>query len=274
MMKTIKIKNTKLMNWIGLSFVCVLLFSCHSKESRHVFKAVPIENHSHSYSSPFYHITIEYPIEQWDYNDNLKRFVDEVVAFYKRDWSAGGMHYEDEMLNREKYPDREYPKFELNIRFDKFSSSNLNSHSYLFYIYIYTGGANGMTNLESFNFNDNGLIEQSNFFTLNNKKEIQLTRLIAQKAITMPDVFEKKYIWQGLGLNYLKPDGMTIDSTKFIRNHFHFKDNFKTFVIGDEGVHFYYDKYKISQGSSGTPSVLLEWKQLTPFVNKQFISNN
>ncbi len=272
MMRLVNISDAKQLFLIGIAFVGMLLFSCHEKQSRQEFKAVPIEHRSHSYSSPFYHMSVEYPIEQWDYDDHLKRYVDEVVAFYKRDWSAGGMHYEDEMLIREQDPDRQYPKFELNIRFDKFSSDNLTTHSYLFYIYVHTGGANGMTTVESFNFNDNGLISQSHFFHISQKQEIQLTRLIAQKALSMPDVFEKHYLWQGLGLNYLKTDGVTIDSTKFIRNHFHFKDNFKSFVICDEGVHFYFDKYKISQGSAGTPSVLLEWQQLTPFVNKEFIS--
>lgn len=257
---------------IAILTLGMIFYACLEKESRKEYQAIPIESRSNSYSSDFYHVAVEYPIEQWDYKDHLKRYVDETVSFYRRDWSAGGMHYEDEMLAREKHPEREFPKFELNIRYEKFSSDKFKTHSYLYYTYMFTGGANGMTTVQSFNFNNNGLLSQSDVFNLNKEQEIQLTRLLAQKAASMPDVFEKKLVWQGLGLNYLNPNGLTVDSAKYKGSNFQFRDNFKTFIIGDEGIHFYFDKYKISSGDAGTPFVHLDWHVLTPYVNKHLIS--
>lgn len=272
MIKITEIKRVTVANAVVMVVSVLLVYSCLEKESRKEYQAIPIESHNNSYSSDFYHILVEYPIEQWDYDDHLKNYIDETVAFYRRDWTAGGMHYEDEMLEREMHPEREYPKHELNIRFEKFSSDKLNTHSYLYYTYIYTGGANGVTTVHSFNFNTNGLISQSDIFQLNKKQEIQLTRLLAQKAASMPDVFDKKMVWQGLGLNFLKPDGLNVDSAKIQGTDFRFSDNFKNFIIGDEGIHFYFDKYKLSSGNTGTPSIQLDWQQLSPFINNNLLS--
>lgn len=272
MSKLVKSKRVYVLYPLVIVVLVLVVYACLEKESRKEYQAIPIESRTNSFSSDFYHVLVEYPIEQWDYQDNLKRYVDETVAFYRRDWTAGGMHYEDEMLAREQNPEREYPKFELNIRYEKFSSNKLNTHSYLYYTYIYTGGANGMTTVHSLNFNNNGLLGLTDVFQLNKKQEIQLTRLLAQKAASMPDVFDKKIVWQGLGLNFLKPDGLNVDSTKLKGTNFQFSDNFKNFIIGDEGVHFYFDKYKISSGDAGTPSVHLDWQQLTPFINNYLIS--
>lgn len=265
MIKTIDNKSL-----ITLTLVCVLFAFCIQKETQREFKAVPIENKTLSYNSEFYNISAEYPVEQWDYSGDLKDFVDETVAYYRRDWSAGGMHYEDEMLDRELNPKRDQSKFEMNIRFEKFTSYERKIHSYLFYTYVFTGGANGMSTVTSFNFDENGLITPDVFFRMNDRKEILLTRLLAEKALTMPDVFNKQSVRKGLGLIYLKPDGLTADSTRFNRRIFQFKSNYETFIISDDGVHFYYDKYRLTPGAAGNPSIFLNWQQLTPFVNKNF----
>ena len=253
---------------VVLLIVLVFGTSCSKKKSGGDFIAVPIEHKTNSYSSDFYHVSVEYPVEQWDYDYEMMGYVEDVVAFYRRDWSPGGMHFEREMDDRRMKPDYKPEKFELNIRFEKFNSPDKQIHSYLFFVYTYTGGANGETSVATFNFDADGYIPFDDFFQLDARKEIQLTRILAEKASTMPDVFSPESVKNGLGLNYLLADEITIDTLKCKINSFEFKSNFSSFIIQDNGVHFYYDKYRLTPGSAGVPSIILNWNQLSPYISR------
>jgi hypothetical protein len=263
------VNRIKIFKCLFLLIVVVVVTSCQFNTRTDKFRPVPIEKKSTTLNTEFYHIYYEHPVEIWDYKYEMQEFVESVVAYYKRDWSPGGMHYEEEMDNPERRTGVSYPKFELNIRFEKSEASKIEVHSYLFYIYIYTGGANGMTEVKSFNFDSNGLIKDDVFFDFNPRKLVELSQLFAEIARSMPDVFEMSYVREGLGLNYLMSDGITIDAAKSHADGFDYNSNFSTFILKDEGIRFYFNKYRLTPGAKGVPSIFLTWEQVNPYVRSR-----
>jgi len=249
--------------------------ACRKKEASNEVNIIPLEKHQNTYNTDFYHISVEYPIEQWDYDGDIKQFVDDVVSYYKRDWSPGGFYYEKEMSFRGGIRDKkQYPKQELVIRYEKFFSPRIDIHAYLFTIYVYTGGANGMSTVATFNFNQNGLIRSDEAMNLSPRKEVQLAKLIAATALKDRERFQKDFVYEGLGLNYLYADGITPNAELMGRNNFQFSSVYQNFLLTDEGVRFCFDKYKIAAGAVGTPSILLTWDQMNPFVEKKSLLIN
>jgi hypothetical protein len=274
MMLHLTLKSNKWIYTGQILLILVLLTgACRKKEASSDLKVIPLEKQQHTFNTDFYHISVEYPIEQWDYNGDLKQFVDDVVAYYKHDWSPGGLHYEKEMSFREIRDKKQYPKQELVIRYQKYFSTRINVHAYLFSIYVYTGGANGMTTVATFNFNQDGAISYNEVMNLSPEKEVQLAKLIAATALKDRKNFQKAFVYEGLGLNYLNADGSTLDKELVELNNFRFNSIYQNFLLTDEGVRFCFDKYKIATGAVGTPSILLTWDQVVPFVENKFTIN-
>lgn len=251
---------------VGMMLIGSVLTSCNQQSKNGEFRQIPIEKKTNRYTTDFYHMTVEYPVEQWDYNNVLYNYTDEVTAYYKRDWSPGGMHYAQELHQRASSPEYQSRRFELKISFEKFTAPITNLHSYLFYVYVFTGGANGTTTVKSFNFNEDGVIEARHLFRqLTRNERIELTRLLAGKALQQPDVFPKDMLMKGLGLS-IQSESHFDDAPKF-----EFRSNFTNFIILDEGVRFYFDMYRIAPRVAGTPYLFLSWKELSPYVMEKFI---
>lgn len=263
----------KIYIFLSLFFLVILVGSCRKKEAAVEFKAVPLEKNCHTYNTDFYHISVEYPLEIWDYNHDMQQYVESVVAFYKRDWSPGGMHYEKEMSFRDVDDEKEYPKRELYVRFQKYSAARLNIHSYLFSSYAHSGGANGTTVVAAFNFNQNGMIEYDELFSMTSEQEISLTRLLAQQLKDSTSQFDPGMVQQGLGLAYISAEDGSLDSLSMKKRDFTFKSNFSAVVLADTGIHFHFDKYALAPGSSGTTSIFLSWEQVRPYLGSEFRSN-
>lgn len=274
MMLHLTLKSNK---WFYTKLILLILVihtgACRKKAASTDVKVIPLEKQQHTFNTDFYHISVEYPIEQWDYNGDLKQFVDDVVAYYKHDWSPGGLHYEKEMSFREIRDKKQYPKQELVIRYQKYFSTRINIHAYLFSIYVYTGGANGMTTVATFNFNQDGFISYNDALNLSPQKEIQLARLIAASALKDREKFQKAFVYEGLGLNYLSADGRSLNQELTELNNFQFSSIFQNFLFTDEGILFCFDKYKIATGADGTPLILLSWDQVVPFVDNKYTIN-
>lgn len=263
----------KIYIFLSLFFLVILVGSCRKKEAAVEFKQVLQEKKNYTYNTDFYHISVEYPLEMWDYEHDLQQYVEGVVAFYKRDWSPGGMHYEKEMSYRNVNEDKEYPKCELYVRFQKYSAERMNIHSYLFSSYASTGGANGTTVVAAFNFNQNGMIEYDELFSMTSEQEISLTRLLAQQLKDSTSQFDPGMVQQGLGLAYISAEDGSLDSLSMKKRDFTFKSNFSAVVLADTGIHFHFDKYALAPGSSGTTSIFLSWEQVRPYLGSEFRSN-
>lgn len=262
----------------GFLFFWLVLFmvlagSCRKKESKSDFEVLPIEKNTYTYNTDFYHMSVEYPEEMWDYKRDMQRYVESVVDFYKRDWSPGGMHYEKEMSFRNVNEEREYPKFELYVRYQKYEAPQLNVKSYLFSSYVTTGGANGTTHVASLNFNQDGLMTFEEVFSMSSEQEIILSRLLAEQVKDSSAVFDYETVKEGLGLNFISQDGSSLDSLSMKKRDFTFRSNFNAFVVADTGIHFHFDKYTLAPGASGTTSVFLTWEQLKPFLGTKFNFN-
>lgn len=258
---------------LSLLLVVFMMISCRKKEAANEITIIPIEKKSHTYNTDFYHMSVEYPEEMWDYKHDMQRYVESVVAFHKRDWSPGGMHYEKEMSFRNVHEEKEYPKRELYIRFQKFTSTLPDIHSYLFSAYVTTHGANGSTSVAAFNFNQDGLIGFDDVFLITTDQEIELARLLAVQTKDSVGVFDYSQVRRGLGLDYILEDGVSLDSLEMKKNDFTFRKNLNAFVLADTGIHFHFDKYALAPGSSGTTSIFLNWEQLKPFLQNKFDIN-
>jgi len=243
-------------------------------------KLVPVENKVESLESKiedlndFYTISALYPNEILDKNKVIEAFVKNEVNQKKEEWKIGGEVYNEEQKTSKEFPDRPKMKYEFNLSYKKYESSNLGTVSYVFTIYEYTGGANGNIRVNTFTFNNDGqvLIDNILNFTDNNN-DIALTKILAEKAMSnKDDSFIKDMLYTGLGLDYLKSDGITIDKKKCDCDGFFFPSNFQNFFIKDKGITFIFNKYQISAGVAGTPEISMDWDSLSPYFTNEFKS--
>lgn len=262
----------------GIVYLILLLsvsfgISCRKKVTPTDYTVLSIDKKNYTYNTDFYHMSIEYPQEIWDFEHEMQQYVENVVAFYKRDWSPGGMHYEKEMSFRNVNEEKEYPKFELYIRYQSFNSTAQNTHSYLFSSYVTTGGANGTTHVAAFNFNQGGHMEYQEVFAMNSDQEISLSRLLAEQVKDSAGVFDYETVKEGLGLKFISATDASLDSLSMKKRDFNFRSNFNAFVITDTGIHFHFDKYTLASGASGTTSIFLNWEQLKPYLGTKYSFN-
>jgi len=258
-----------------LLVILCLIFTSHYISKN---KSVLVENNAESIeskiddSNDFYTISASYPNENLDKNKVMEQFVKYQVGQKKEEWKIGGEIYNEEQKISKEFPDRPKMKYEFNLSYKKYESSKFGTISYVFTTYEYTGGANGNIKVNTFTFNNDGqvLIDNILNFTDNNN-DIALTRVLAEKALSnKDDSFVKDMLYTGLGLDYLKADGITLDKNKCNCDGFFFPSNFQNFIIKDEGMTFIFNKYQISAGVAGTPEISLDWKNLSPYFTSEF----
>ena len=251
-----------------LFFGLVILFqSCTSStsDSRTERKAALTD------STSFYSISVEYPIERRDADNVMRDFVMERFNTKKEEWKTGGEVHLNELKVTAAFPDRANIKYTYDIEFEVFSSKKTNLISYLLTNYEYTGGANGNTTINTFVFSsDKKLVDIQSILDLENHNDVELTKLLAETALSDTTLFFKDFVYEGLGLSYLKPDGKTLDKEKCDCDGFFFGSNFQNFIVKDSGIVFYFNKYDIAPGAAGVTSVLLTWEQLKPYLRDSF----
>lgn len=229
----------------------------------------------------FYEITAKYPKEKWDKNNVILQFINDQVEQRKEAWAIDGDVYNEEMSVAEQFPDRPKMIYTLNINYQKFESIKMGTISYVFFIEEYTGGANGNITVQTFTFDENNLMSIESFLNLaestkdENKNvvynDLILTKILKQKALTDSENFPNEQILdEGLGLAYLKSDGITLDHEKCKCDGWLYASNLQNFVVTDRGLIFYFNKFAITIGASGTPSIELDWTDLDPYlINKK-----
>lgn len=225
----------------------------------------------------FYDITAKYPVEPLDKNGVMARFVNQKVEERKEDWKIGGDAYNQEKAVEKQFPDRPKMTYTLDISYQKFQSAERGTVSYLFTMGEYTGGANGNETVQAFTFDKNGAVSVESLLNLagygagtGNKamgNDLELSYLLLQKAKADPDTFPQlDMVRDGLGLSYLKADGVTLDHAKCHCDGWLYASNLQNFVVTDEGMTFYFNKYAITIGASGIVGIALDWADLKPYL--------
>lgn len=226
-------------------------------------------------SSDFYRISAKIPRESWDTKDEMRQFVYGLVQQREEDWKVGGAIYEEEKKIGKDFPDRPKMTYSMNIAYQKIVSEKKETVSYVLLIGEYTGGANGSETVQTFTFDKNGRIGLESFVNISGEQllngklipnDIVLSRLLLEKAAADTEHFPiKDMISNGLGLSYLKSDGVTLDLKKCNCNGFFYGSNLQQFAVTDEGMRFYFNKGAITAGAAGSVNILLDWESLKPF---------
>lgn len=194
----------------------------------------------------FYIISAKYTR---DIESDVKKIIDDI----KKEWSLDGELYKNEMKLREDFPDRPIMKYELNIQYEKFTSTDLETISYVVRSYVFTGGAHGNTALMTYTFNKNGLVKIENILNLENDNSLKLTNIIFEKL--------NKKLGDNLNLDMLK-DGLGLGEG----TGFDYTSNLENFIVIDEGIIFIYGQYQVAPYAAGQPEVLLRWEELEGYL--------
>lgn len=264
---------------ISLFIITLFLFySCNDKEqnkSSATSESSSIVNITDS--TDLYVIKAQYPQTSLDSKNSIKEYVTYLLSQKKEEWKHGGKVYQEEMKIRKQFPQRKSMKYEYDISFKTFTSKKHHTFTYLFNVYTYTGGANGENTVNTFTFQQNkkegNLLKIEDILELKNNKDIAITKLLAAEAAKNPDIYVKDILYQGLGLTYLKADGITLDKEKCKCDSFFFGSNLQNFIVTDSGISFVFNKGDIAIGAAGTPKISLTWNQLKPYVISEEFKN-
>ncbi len=194
----------------------------------------------------FYIISAKYPKE-------IEKDVKKIIDDTKKEWSLDGELYQNEKKLRADFPDRPIMKYELNIQYDKYSSINLDTHSYIIKTYVFTGGAHGNTTVSTYTFNKNGIVKIDNILNLENDNALKLTKIIFEKL--------KKNLGKDFDLNMLQ-DGLGLAGG----TGFDYKTNLANFIVNDQGITFIYEQYQVAAYSFGVQEVSFSWEELEGYL--------
>lgn len=229
-----------------------------------------------SSSTDFYNMSISYPKDILDKNNEIEKLVNDLVDKKKEQWKTGGNDYRDWQALIKEYPERKDMKNEFDVTYSSSTSQKLGVNSYIINTYEYTGGAHGGSKLYTFNFNKNGIIKIDDVLNIatstnNIPNDISISKIIATGLTKfLGDYADEKMINDGLGLSYLKKDGKTLDKTKCNCDGFFYGSNLQNFILQNDGIKFIFDQYSVAAYAAGQPETVIKWKDLAPFVNKSF----
>lgn len=220
-------------------------------------------------SNDFYKISISYPNEKRDNEKVIQKYAEYKFNEKKDLWRVDGEDYNQRKEMLKNFPDSANFLFEYISDFEIVNSKKLNTTSYIFKNYEYTGGANGITTISTFSFSEDGKMEIENILNLkDDNNDIKLTKIMAKKLSEnekIKDYTEKEMIFQGLGLNCVDGEN-NFNKEACGSEAFFFGSNFQNFIIKDDGLVFIMNKYQVAAGAAGNPEVYFSWEELKPFL--------
>ncbi len=224
-------------------------------------------DHKISAKTDLYEITAIYPTEILDKNNVMATFVQDAVNKKKEEWKTGGEAYNQMLAFKKEFPDSPEMQYQLDIQYTKYVSKKFGAVSYVFTLYELTGGAHGNTAIVTFAFNGDGPVAIDSLIDFNNNKDIALSRLTKIKLMsTLGDYANEDMVDSGLGLAYLKADGITLDKKKCSCDGFFFGSNFQNFVIKDSGITFIMSQYQVAPYVAGMPEVTFSLSELQKYL--------
>lgn len=220
-------------------------------------------------STDFYTIRAHYPEVNLDTANIMKKFVEQRVAQRKEEWKTGGEIYKAEKEISKEFPNRASMKYDMIIDYDTIYSSKYKTATYVFTIGEYTGGANGSQEVKTFNFDQNKHnLQIEDILDLTNNNDIAICRLLLHEAEKDNELFSKDFVEQGLGLLWLKSDGITLDTKGCNCDASIFRENLQQFVIKDNGISFKFSKGIIAISAAGITEIFLSWDAIDPYLKK------
>jgi len=228
------------------------------------------EEKTFSDKNDFYEISAKYPSDPLDKNNDVETFVLSKIKEKQNEWKVGGDVYDGEKETEEKFPDRPKMVYTYDISYEKYESQDKGTVSYVLKIYEFTGGAHGITVVQTFTFDNNGLVDIQDVLNLAaNNNAINLSRVLATSLEKNDsDVITEDMMMEGLGLAYLKADGKTFDKVKCACDGFNFASNFQNFYITNAGITFLFSQYQVAPGAAGIVATTLDWNTLKPYLIK------
>lgn len=217
----------------------------------------------------FYDISAVYPVDARDKTSTIENFVISKVEEKKDDWKIGGDAYNEEKKIEKDFPDRPKMEYQYSISYKKYESKKWGTVSYVFTTYEFTGGANGNVTVNTFTFDNQGLVVIDSILDFNNGNDIPLTRLM-RDALLKRETASSDMINDGLGLSYLKADGKTFDTKKCECDGFFFPSNFQNFVVEDNGLRFIFNKYQVAPGVDGLPEIMMPYSTMKTYLLPPF----
>lgn len=221
-------------------------------------------------TNDFYEISASYPMDARDKEKVIETFVTGIVKEKQEAWKIGGEAWASEKQVEKDFPDRPKMVYQLMIDYKTYQSKVKGTVSYVFTMYEFTGGAHGMTNLATFTFNDAGKVAIDQLLTLaTNNNDIALTKLMKKKLETsLGEGTDARMLNDGLGLSYLKSDGVTFDAKACACDGFFFGSNFQNFIVKDEGITFLMGQYQVAPYAAGMPEVTFTWNELEKYLKR------
>lgn len=216
----------------------------------------------------FYEISVKYPVDSRDTKKEIETFISYLVENKQQEWEVGGEIYNEEKALSNLYPDRPEMVYSYDISYETFESPNKGAVSYVFTAYQFSGGAHGSTQINTFTFNNEGRVNIEDVLNISeNNNDIELSRILAAKIKKEQDeMFIEDMMMEGMGLAYLKADGVTLDKEKCNCDGFFYGSNLQNFYILDEGITFLFNQYQIAPGALGVIKTTLDWETLSPYL--------
>lgn len=219
----------------------------------------------------FYDISATYPVDSWDKDGTMSNYVLDRVKKTQDEWKIGGQVYQSEQEVTAQFPDRAKITYQYLISYEKQTSTLKNTHSYILNTYQFTGGAHGISTIQTFTFNPNGPVDIQDILDLaTDDNAVNLSKILLDKFKAQDsDAYVSGMAEEGLGLAYLRSDG-TFDNQKCGCDGFNFASNFQKFYVTDNGLTFLFDQYQIAPGAAGILRVDLDWQTLKPYLKNNF----
>ena len=233
---------------------------------------LPVKDTVFEDTTDFYYIKTVYPNDPKDTLKVIEQYVKGLVAEKQEEWKMGGEAQRAEAALTIELPDRPKVIYALDVRYSSSTHTKLNTVSYVLRISEMTGGANGNVAITTFTFGNDGVVAIDSILDFSNNKDIALSKLLAVVAVIQnPEAFQDvKQLKEGLGIAYLKSDGVTFDAEACGCDGFFFGSNFQNFSVTETGLTFTFSKFAIAAGAVMTPDISLTWAQLAPFLTKDF----
>lgn len=223
-------------------------------------------------TTDFYTITTVYPREARDTAGVMAEYVKGLVSAKQTEWKMGGETQLAEAAVSAEFPDRSPVTYVLDVRYASSTSMKLGTITYVFLVSEVTGGANGNAVITTFTFTADGQVAIESILDFANNNDIALSKLMAEVAVIQnPKAFQDTdQLKEGLGIAYLKSDGVTLDTIACGCDGFFFGSNFQNFTVTDTGLTFTFSKYTLAPGAVMTPDISLTWAQLAPYLQPDF----
>jgi hypothetical protein len=223
-------------------------------------------------STDFYSISAKYPVDPRDMKSEMRTYVEYAVNEMREAWRDGGEVEQSERELSRMYPDRPAPHYELAIGYSVRESPKLDTRTYVFEHYQFTGGAHGNTTLATFTFGKNGKIAIEDILDFDNGNDILLTKELARTlSKTLATSTTLDAIYDGLGLSYLNADG-SFSPEKCQCDGFFFPSNFQNMIVTDTGLTFVMGQYQVAPYVVGMPEASFTWSELASYLTPLFKS--